>query len=166
MICRLLNGSLQNSKVLFLLIAALLLLHFVGLPQIAGQENQRRNNQEQGSQAANDELPSFRASDKRTRDFFEIYSQRLHSVLKTRLRQEQAFVDQVVELVEEGKIPKSVVDQAWLWVRSNRSASRYPFVYFERVLRLQCQQLKIELPAFDRSIYSQARRNTTSRRRR
>ncbi|HMO14642.1 MAG TPA: hypothetical protein PKD64_12340 [Pirellulaceae bacterium] len=96
---------------------------------------------------------SMRLSD----EFYVRYAIQLNAQLKTRLEAEELFVNDVVELVRQGKIPKPVVDQAWLWVHSNRGASRYPFVYFEQVLRLQCDKLKLELPEFDRRIYSSAR---------
>ncbi len=116
------------------------------------------------AQVVNDpELNDFKQS---TKDFFDLYENQLQSVLKTRLQEEEDFVAAVIDMVRADKIPKPVVDRAWLWVRNNRVASRYPFVYFERVLRLEAEKLKIEIPDFDRSIYSTARRNTVTRQRR
>jgi len=100
------------------------------------------------------------------KDIYELYERQLQSVLRTRLQEEEEFVTKIVDLVRTEKLPKNVVDRAWLWVRSNRNASRYPFVYFERVLRLQTAKLDVEIPEFDRAIYSRIRRNSLTRRRR
>ncbi len=86
---------------------------------------------------------------------FERYEAQLNAVLKTRLIEERDFVEQVVDLMQDKKLPKQLVDSAWLWVRNNRPYSSHPFIYFERILRLQAEGQDIELPEFDRSIYSQ-----------
>jgi hypothetical protein len=94
---------------------------------------------------------------KQLTDAFKQYDAQLQAVLKTRFPQEKSFVNQVVLMVQEEKIPKNIVDSAWLWVRKNRPNTRYPFVYFERVLRLEGEKLKIKIPPFDRNLYSQPR---------
>lgn len=116
------------------------------------------------AQTIND--PQVKEIQESIKDIYELYERQLKSVLKTRLEEEEEFVNDVVDLVRQEKLPKVIVDRAWLWVRNHREASRYPFVYFERILRLETEKLEIEIPEFDRSIYSQARRNTVTRKRR
>ncbi len=88
------------------------------------------------------------------------YDLQLQAVLKTRFPEEKAFVDAVVLEIYQGKLPKNVVDSAWLWVRQKRPGTPYPFVYFERVLRLEAERLNLKIPPFNSEIYtrgSQAR---------
>ncbi len=81
------------------------------------------------------------------------YERQLQAVLRTRLLEEREFVARLVVLVQSEQIPKSLVDSAWLWVRNNRAGATYPFVYFERIIRLQSERTRIPLPAFDRSVF-------------
>lgn len=81
------------------------------------------------------------------------YEKQLQSVLRTRLIEEKEFVARVILLVQKEQVPKKLLDSAWLWVRDKRPGTRYPFVYFERVLRLEAEKAKILLPAFDRRLY-------------
>ena len=87
---------------------------------------------------------------------FRQYETQLQAVLRTRFPEEQQFVGSIVYLVQTEKIPKNIVDSAWLWVRKNRPTTNYPFVYFERVLRLEAEKLKLEIPEFDRELYNKA----------
>lgn len=72
----------------------------------------------------------------------------LNFVLKTRRPAEKQFVDQVVAGVENGSIPRELVDGVFLWVRKNRADHQYPFFYFERLLRLQAEKKKVVIPAY------------------
>ena len=81
------------------------------------------------------------------------YEDQLNAVLKTRYESEKKFVEEVVDLVGQKKLPKKLVDSAWIWVRTNRPYTKYPFVYFERILRLQAAKLELEIPDFDRQRY-------------
>ena len=83
------------------------------------------------------------------------YDKQLQAVLKARFPQERDFVSQLTLLVQEEQLPKRLIDSAWLWVRSKRAGTPYPFVYFERVIRLQAAKAKIPIPAFDRKIYGE-----------
>ena len=83
------------------------------------------------------------------------YDKQLRAVLKARFPEEKNFVSQLTLMVQEEKLPKKLIDSAWLWVRSKRPNTPYPFVYFERVIRLQAARAKFAIPAFDRSIYSE-----------
>ncbi|MEL7496266.1 MAG: hypothetical protein AAFN77_01560 [Planctomycetota bacterium] len=86
---------------------------------------------------------------------FTEYERQLNAILKTRRDEEKIFVRDVVNQVRVGKIPTKLVSTSFDWVNKKRPGTKYPFIYFEKVLRLQAQQLKIEneVPAFDFSIY-------------
>ncbi len=68
--------------------------------------------------------------------------ERLEKDLRARRPQEFAFIDSVVEHVEKGKLPLSVVDSTYLWARTKQPI---PFPYFERALRLRAEKLGVEL---------------------
>lgn len=85
---------------------------------------------------------------------FQAYERQLQAVLRTRLLEEKEFIARVIFLVQEEGLPKNLVDSAWLWVRKNRAGTPYPFVYFERVLRLEAEKAGVFLPSFDRTIYT------------
>ena len=89
----------------------------------------------QPAMAQNELSSGARQVAEQVEDFYDLYRLQLQSVLKTRLIQEKEYIDEIVELVRNEEIPKSVVDQAWLWVRSKRPYTNAPFVYFQRVLR-------------------------------
>ncbi|MFK7768001.1 MAG: hypothetical protein AB8B55_12330 [Mariniblastus sp.] len=83
------------------------------------------------------------------------YEKQLNAILKTRRDEEKEFVAKVVLQVREGKIPSKLVSTSFQWVREKRPNTSYPFLYFEKVLRLQAKAIKIDnqIPAFDFSIY-------------
>ncbi len=98
--------------------------------------------------------PRERDIESKLTETFQKYEAQLQAVLKTRFAQEKDFVAEVVLFVQEEKIPKNLVDSAWLWVRQNRPFTNHPFVYFERVLRLLGQRADVPIPPFDPSIYN------------
>ena len=85
------------------------------------------------------------------------FEQQLNAMLKTRRDEEQEFIGLVVNQIRLGRIPSRLVSTSFEWVRNKRPTTKYPFVYFERVLRLQAERLGLEseIPPFDFSIYSQ-----------
>lgn len=87
----------------------------------------------------------------------EEYEKRLNAILRTRLDAEKEFVKKVVQLVREEKLPRKLVDTSFKWVRNRRPDTNYPFVYFERVLRLQAKRLKYDIPPFDYDVYRAGR---------
>ena len=100
------------------------------------------------------ELPQESESIQRiVKDLLSKYEDQLNATLKTRFEAEKNYVEQVVELIRQNRLPKKLVDSAWIWVRQNRPYTRYPFVYFERILRLQAEKLELEIPDFDRENY-------------
>ena len=80
---------------------------------------------------------------------------KIQAILKTRLPEEKEFVSKVLKLVREGKLPERVMETSYKWSLNKHPDSNYPFVYFERVLRIQANKLRIELPAFDYTVYRQ-----------
>ena len=88
--------------------------------------------------------------------FFE-FERQLNAMLKTRRDEEKEFIGLVVNQIRLGRIPSKLVSTSFEWVRNKRPTTKYPFVYFERVLRLQAERLGLEneIPPFDFSVYSQ-----------
>ena len=74
------------------------------------------------------------------------YDKQLNAILLTTLEEEKKFIADVVKLVGEEKLPKKLVDTSCQWVRNRRPNTKYPFIYFERVLRLQANKLKLPVP--------------------
>jgi hypothetical protein len=86
---------------------------------------------------------------------FADYEARLNAILKTRRQEEQEFVNAVLQKVRAGELPVPVMESSFLWVLSNRPDTPYPFIYFERVLRLQAELADVSVPDFDYGIYSE-----------
>ncbi len=97
--------------------------------------------------------PTTTASEKATTLRFEDYENRLNAMLKTRRDEEKKFVADVVQLVRDGDIPEKIVETSYKWVANKRPDTNYPFIFFERVLRIQAKLIDAEIPAFDYSIY-------------
>ena len=86
---------------------------------------------------------------------FEEYEELLNGLLRTRRDEEKAFVAVVLDRVQDGSIPERLVETSYKWVLNKRPNTNYPFVYFERVLRIQATQLELNqfIPEFDYEIY-------------
>jgi hypothetical protein len=70
--------------------------------------------------------------------------------LRARLESEIAFVDAVVLAVEEGRLPRQLVDQTYFWARQRSARSRdarlyRPITYFQIAMRLRAQKLGVQL---------------------
>lgn len=85
------------------------------------------------------------------------YERQLNALLLTRRTEEKEFVGKVVDQIRVGAIPSKLVTTSFEWVRNKRPGTKYPFVYFEKVLRLQATRIGLgsEIPPFDFSIFSQ-----------
>jgi hypothetical protein len=70
----------------------------------------------------------------------------LEKGLKARLPSEFAFIQTVVILVDNGTLPRSLVDSTFFWVRKNRGHKKYMVPYFERILRKRAESLGIDIP--------------------
>lgn len=93
------------------------------------------------------------ADDEATRLRFLDYEIRLNAILKTRRDEEKKFIHDILAMVREGRLPEPLVEQSYKWVLNKRSHTDYPFVYFERVLRIRSEQAEIEIPEFDYEVY-------------
>ncbi len=76
--------------------------------------------------------------------------------LQPRLPEEKKFVSDVVQLVEQGHLPEALVNEAFFY-SIQRYGGPVPFPYFERILRIQGDRLKAQVPNFDRTVYSKER---------
>jgi len=86
---------------------------------------------------------------------FRDYEAKIQALLKTRLSEEKAFVTLVMEKVRAGEIPEKMVETSYKWVLNKHPDTNYPFIYFERVLRIQGDKVGIEIPPFDYEVYRQ-----------
>ena len=96
-----------------------------------------------------------------TAEQFAEFEQQLNSLLRTRRQEERAFIAGVVQQVRLGRIPSRLISTSFGWVRTKRPGTKYPFIYFEKVLRLQAQAANLgdEIPAFDLAIYESPGQN-------
>ena len=96
---------------------------------------------------------------------FVEYERLLNSILKTRRDEERQFVALLVQQVRLGRIPSKLVSTSYGWVRNKRPRTNYPFIYFERVLRLQAERVNLEsdIPQFNLAIYRSAGQATGRR---
>ena len=67
----------------------------------------------------------------------------LKTGLKARRPEETEFIEEVARLVNTGKLPRKLVDSTFMWALRRRT--NYPFPAFERALRLQADQLNVDL---------------------
>jgi hypothetical protein len=66
----------------------------------------------------------------------------LEAGLKARRPQEFAFLALVAAKVEDGTLPRSLVESTFFWARRQ---GRYPFVYFEAGLRARARRIGVRL---------------------
>jgi len=69
--------------------------------------------------------------------------EQLENGLKARLPADFAFISKVVTLVEQDKLPISVVKAVFQWARKKGAANNYPFPYFQRALKIRAKKLGI-----------------------
>jgi len=74
----------------------------------------------------------------------------LTSGLRATTKTDKAFIDQVVILVEQGKLPRRLVDGTFLWARdraARRSPTRRlrPMVYFQPALVARAKRIGVQL---------------------
>jgi hypothetical protein len=85
------------------------------------------------------------------------YEQQLNAILKTRRDEERKFISDLVKNVREGKLPSKLIQTSFKWVQKKRPKTNFPFIYFEKVLRIQATKAGIPgtIPPYDFSIYRQ-----------
>ena len=88
---------------------------------------------------------------------FAQYEQQLNAILLTRRTEEREFISDIVLNVRAGKLPSKLIQTSFRWVQHKRPQTNFPFIYFERVLRLQAIKAGIPntIPPFDFGIYRQ-----------
>lgn len=67
--------------------------------------------------------------------------------LRTAAPEEDGFVDRVIEMVNEGRLPVALVESTFLWARTQ---PRHKFQYFQRGLILRAARSGIPPEAFER----------------
>lgn len=90
-----------------------------------------------------------------TPELIEQYELKLNAILKTRTDQEKVFIAQLVANMQSGAVPIKLVSTSFKWVQQNRPQSNYPFIYFEKVLRLQADKIEVAdaIPPFDFEVF-------------
>ncbi len=66
--------------------------------------------------------------------------QQLESGLRARRPEEFAFIDRVITMVKQGKLPETLVRSTFDWARDKRP---YPYPFFERGLKVRAARLGI-----------------------
>ena len=69
--------------------------------------------------------------------------QTLEKGLQARRPEEFAFIREVVDLVEQGRLTDKLVRSTFQWARRRHT---YPMPYFERALRIQARRLGVVIP--------------------
>jgi hypothetical protein len=75
---------------------------------------------------------------------------RLEKGLKARTDADFAFLDRVVEAVEEGDLPQKLVDRVFFWARKEAaehkgSKAKRPMIYFRPALKILAERIGLEL---------------------
>lgn len=73
--------------------------------------------------------------------------QAIEKGLKARRPSEFAFIKLVVQKVEQGKLPKKMVERTFLWARDNHQP--FPMPYFEKAMQIQAKKIGVTLPFTD-----------------
>jgi hypothetical protein len=94
--------------------------------------------------------------EKFTREQTIEYERQLNALLKTTREEEKQFVAAVILQIRAGKLPSKLVSTSYHWIQKKRPGTNYPFIYFERVLRLQAKAIRLEkeVPPFDFAVYA------------
>ena len=76
----------------------------------------------------------------------------LNKGLKAKTKCDKAFIALVVAAVDEGELPRRLVDTTFLWARKHaakKSEQRRlrPIIYFQPVLVLKAKKIGLKLPA-------------------
>jgi hypothetical protein len=66
----------------------------------------------------------------------------IKAVLHTSGVEEEGFVEQAVELVNAGTLPRSIFDSCYLWARKK---PRHQFQYFKRALIIRAGEVGVQL---------------------
>ena len=79
-------------------------------------------------------------------DTLEEFERILKAGLRARRPEEMRFIAAVVDMVGKGRLPRELVEAAFVWVRRKKYKERYPVVWFERSLRALAAREDITIP--------------------
>ena len=98
------------------------------------------------------------SSDQFSPERLQEYERQLNAVLKTRRDEERQFIGLLVDQIGTGAVSPQLVQTSFKWVRKKRPQTTFPFLYFERVLRIMATQQGVgeQIPPYDTSIIGQS----------
>jgi hypothetical protein len=67
---------------------------------------------------------------------------KIKAALATAKPEEDGFIDRIVKLTEEGRLPMSLVESTLQWARKK---PQYKFQYFKRALTLRAAKIRVAL---------------------
>lgn len=70
-------------------------------------------------------------------------AQTMKAALRTETPEEQGYIDEVLQRVRQGQLPRSLVEATFLWARQK---PEHRFQYFQRALRIQAARLGFSAP--------------------
>jgi hypothetical protein len=75
---------------------------------------------------------------------------RLEKGLKARTDADFAFLDRVIESIEEGDLPQTLVDRVFFWARKKAaqhqgSKAKRPMIYFQPALTILAERIGVDL---------------------
>lgn len=73
--------------------------------------------------------------------------EQLENGLRIRRPEEFRFIENIVQMTKEGRLPVELVLSTFQYVRTKKKDESHLFVIFERVLRLRAAKIGIALPA-------------------
>lgn len=71
----------------------------------------------------------------------------LNSGLRIRTDAERAYVNRILQEVETGRIPRSMVNVVFVWARQKNE--KYPLPYFQIALGILAKRIGVQLPQSD-----------------
>ncbi len=74
--------------------------------------------------------------------------QRLVSGLRARKPSEKAFLNKLATEVTQKTVPKQLVDNTFFYVQSRYRKHNFPFIYFEKILRIRAKKLNVVIPPY------------------
>ena len=82
-------------------------------------------------------------------DTLEEFERILKAGLRARRPEEMTFIAAIVDMVGKGKLPRELVEAAFVWVRRKKYKERYPVIWFERSLRALAAREDITIPPLE-----------------
>ncbi len=70
----------------------------------------------------------------------------LNAGLRARRPEEFRFIANIVQMTQQGRLPIKLVLSTFHYVRTKKKDEKFPFVIFERALRIRAAKIGIRLP--------------------